>query len=95
MTRPDMPSEIAVAETVMGELPGVRVVPEMAMAVGLAVKVWKPRTKVLEDGAGVGRGMVELPMTSPEEPRLMAVPEMVMGGPPNWSVVPATATPVG
>jgi len=47
----------------------------------------------VDEGAGVGRGMVELPMMSPEEPRLMAVPEMVMGGPPAWRVVPAMATP--
>lgn len=93
--RPDVPSEKGVPEMVIGGLPRVRVVSEIAMAVGLAVKVWEPRTKVVDEGVGFGRGMVLLPMMRPEEPKLMAVPEIVMGGPPAWRVVPAMATPVG
>lgn len=95
ITRPDVPSEKGVPEMVVGGLPRVRVVSEIAMAVGLAVKVWEPRTKVVDEGVGFGRGMVLLPMMRPEEPKLMAVPEIVMGGPPAWRVVPAMATPVG
>lgn len=95
MMRPDAPSEMGVPEMVAAGLPRVRVMPEMAIAVGLAVNVWPPRAKVVADGGDVGRGMVELPITSPEEPRLMTVLEIVSGEPPARRVVPAMATPVG
>lgn len=95
ITRPDVPSEKGVPEMVAAGLPSVRVVPEMAMAVGLAVKVWEARMKMVDEGVGVGRGMVLLPMMRPEVPRRMGVPEIVIGGPPAWRVVPAMATPVG
>ncbi len=37
ITRPEAPSEMGVLEMVAAGLPRVRIVPEMAMAVGLAV----------------------------------------------------------
>ena len=39
--------------------------------------------------------MVLVPITSPEGPSEMAVPEIVMAGPPGKTEVPATLNPVG
>ena len=39
-----------------------------------------------------GRGIVEVPITSPELPRAISVPEIVIVGLPTVSVVPAIAS---
>ncbi len=88
---PEGPKDIGVPEIVAAGAPSVSVVPPIAIAAPLAVKVWPPRTKV-DEGPWVGRGMVELPSTRPEGPRDMTVPDIVMAGAPCDIVCPAIST---
>lgn len=56
---PEGSKDIGVPEIVAAGAPSVSVVPPIAIAAQLAVKVWPPRTKV-DEGPWVGRGMVDL-----------------------------------
>lgn len=48
---PEGPNEIGVPEIVAAEAPSVGVVPAIAIAAAVAVKVWSPRMKVVGEGA--------------------------------------------
>jgi len=48
MAKPEGPNENSVPDTVDPGPPSLRVIPDTAIAVGLAVKVGPPRTNVVE-----------------------------------------------
>lgn len=93
-TRSDGLNETGVPEMVMPGPPGTRVVPAMAKPVGLAVNVWPASVKTALVGID-RRGIVLVPMTRPDEPREMGVPEIVTAGCPGRMEVPAMLKPVG
>ena len=70
-----------VPSTVKGGAPGVRVEPATTTLLGPMVSFWPPMVIMLGVWIGVGRAWVEVPITSPEGPSEMGVPDMVIAGP--------------
>ena len=100
-SEPEGSNEMDVLSTVVPGPPADKVVPAIENLVGFAVKVWPPTVKtwlfvVMMAGAGVGRGIVLVPMRSePEGSNEMDVLSTVMPGPPADNVVPAIENLVG
>lgn len=96
MMRAEEPREIGMLEIVRAGAPGVRVVPAISTALGRMVMAWLARVVIICEGNAFVRGIgVPVPITRPDEPMDIGVPEMVMAGAPGVRVEPAIETPLG
>jgi hypothetical protein len=102
MMMPDGPSDINVPEIVTADPDMVRVlVPPIMISVGLAEIDWPPIMVVNTSLAAINveacvKNSVELPMMTPDKPRDITVPEMVIACPDRVSVlVPPITISVG
>jgi len=101
MTRTDEPSDIGVLDTVIGEAPGVRVVPAIEIPSVSGTTGWPSITvdfsatgEFKRLGAACGPNAMELaPIFRVEDPNETGVFETVIGGAPGVSVVPAMDIP--
>lgn len=92
MNKSDAPSDTRVPAIVTAGPPGTIVIPATTKPVGFAVNVWPSivKTALVEEG----RAIVRVPMTRPEAPNEITVPEMVTAGRPGKIDVPAILKPV-
>jgi len=93
----EVPRLTIVPDMVISE-PGKRVVPAMEKPVGLGVKVWPAIVKadlLSTSRDGLGNGIVLVPMTRPEGPKLIGVPSTVTADPPGETDFPPIEKPVG
>lgn len=97
MRRADEAKCIWVPETMIGGAPGVKVVPAITRAVGVAVMTWPAIVAVRRSGLGFSgtRGTVDVlvPTMGADGPKCIGVPDTVIGGAPGVSVVPAMEMP--
>jgi len=90
---PLVPREIGVPDIVTTAAFGANVVPAITMLpFARAVTAW-PAAVMRVPGAGVGTGIIDVPITKPSVPKEIGVPDMDIAGALGVKVVPAIAMP--